>query len=141
MWSDKILPFIARLCLVILFPFSAIDKILDPAALTQANSSGLPIPGWILLIMGGSLEVFGSLGILLNIYARQFALLFVFYCVTTAVLFHNFWIYPVASPDWLNNFWPFLKNLGLVSGFLFVAANATMESLSGAFSLKPRPKW
>lgn len=141
MWSDKILPFIARLCLVILFPFSAVDKILDPAALTQANSSGLPIPGWILLIMGGSLEVFGSLGILLNIYARQFALLFVFYCVTTAVLFHNFWIYPIASPDWLNNFWPFLKNLGLVSGFLFVAANATMESLSGAFSLNPRARW
>ena len=141
MWSDKILPFIARLCLVILFPFSAVDKILDPAALTQANSSGLPIPGWILLIMGGSLEVFGSLGILLNIYARQFALLFVFYCVTTAALFHNFWIYPFVSPDWLNNFWPFLKNLGLVSGFLFVAANATMESLSGAFSLNPRARW
>jgi hypothetical protein len=29
----------------------------------------LPVPGWLLLLLGGCLEVFGSLGILLNIYA------------------------------------------------------------------------
>lgn len=137
---DRCLPFIARLCLVVLFPFSTLDKILDPAALTQANSSGLPIPGWLLLILGGCVEVFGSLGILFNVYRRQFALLFIFYCTVTAVLFHNFWIYPYGSPDWLNNFWPFLKNFGLVAGFLFVATDAKMGPLSKAFSLEPRPR-
>ena len=54
------------------------------------------------------------------------------------MLFHNFWIYPFGSADWQANFWPFLKNFGLVGGFLFIATNAKMESLRGAFSLRPR---
>ena len=74
---DRSLLFIARFCLIMLFPFSALDKIFDyGTALAQANSSGLPVSGWLLLLLGGSLEVFGSLGIMFNLYARQFALLF-----------------------------------------------------------------
>jgi putative oxidoreductase len=138
---DRYLPFIARACLVLLFPFSALDKIFDYGnAVAQADASGLPVPGWLLLLLGGCLEVFGSLGILLNIYARQFALLFCFYCVVTAVLFHNFWIYPFRSADWMNDFWPFLKNFGLVGGFLFVATNARMEPLARSLTLAPRPR-
>lgn len=152
MSSQPVLDFIARLFLVILFPFSALDKIFDPAGIAQADASGLPVPGWVLLLLGGSLEVFGSLGILFNVYRRQFALLFVFYCIATAVLFHNFWIYPfpdnwtaaataeLEKNKWLSNFWEFLKNFGLAGGFLFVAGNARMESLAGAFSLRPRPR-
>ena len=65
---DRYLPFIARACLVLLFPFSALDKIFDYGnAVAQADASGLPVPGWLLLLLGGCLEVFGSLGILLNI--------------------------------------------------------------------------
>ena len=136
---DRSLPFIARFCLILLFPFSALDKIFDyGTALAQANSSGLPVSGWLLLLLGGSLEVFGSLGIMFNLYARQFALLFCFYCVATAVLFHNFWIYPFGSADWQANFWPFLKNFGLVGGFLFIATDAKMEPLRRAFSVRPR---
>jgi len=137
---DRILPFLARACLLVLFPFSALDKIMDyHNAVAQADASGMPIPGSLLLLLGGCLEVFGSLGILLNVYARQLALVFCFYCVVTAVLFHNFWAYPFGSPDWMNNFWPFLKNIGLVGGFLFVATNAHMEPIARAFSLRPRP--
>ena len=37
MIQQQFLDFIARLCLVLLFPFSALQKILDPhAAMTQA---------------------------------------------------------------------------------------------------------
>ena len=137
---DRSLPFLARFCLILLFPFSALDKILDyGGAVAQADASGLPVPGWLLLLLGGCLEVFGSLGILLNIYARPLALLFCFYCIATGVLFHNFWIYPFNSADWEANVWPFLKNFGLVGGFLFVATNASMEPLSRAFSIAPRP--
>lgn len=138
---DRCLPFIARFCLIVLFPFSALDKIFDySGAVAQANASGMSMPGWVLLLLGGLLEVFGSLGIMLNFYARPLALVFCFYCIATAVLFHNFWIYPFGSADWQNNFWPFLKNFGLVGGFLFVATNARMESVWRAFSLSPRPK-
>lgn len=137
---DRYLPFLARFCLILLFPFSALDKIFDfSGAVAQANASGMPMPGWFLLLLGGSLEVFGSLGILLNIYARQFAILFCFYCIVTAVLFHNFWAYPYGSDDWMANFWPFLKNFGLVGGFLFVATNAKMEPISRSITFAPRP--
>src|SRR4029078_6792825 len=36
------------------------------------------------------------------------------------------------------NFWPFLKNFGLAGGFLYIAADAKMQSLRDAFSLTPR---
>jgi putative oxidoreductase len=138
---DRSSPVIARICLVLLFPFSALEKIFDyGGAVAQADASGLPVPGWLLLLLGGCLEVFGSLGILLNFYARQLALLFCFYCVATAVLFHNFWIYPFGSADSQANFWPFLKNFGLVGGFLFIATDAKMQPLSRAFTVEPRPQ-
>ena len=136
---DRWLPGLARFCLILLFPFSALDKLFDySSAVAQANASGMPMPGWLLLLLGGCLEVFGSLGILFNVYRRQFALLFCFYCIVTGVLFHNFWDYPFRSADWMDNFWPFLKNFGLVGGFLFIATNARMQPIAGAISLRRR---
>ncbi|QNT69489.1 DoxX family protein [Defluviicoccus vanus] len=136
---DRWLPGLARFCLILLFPFSALDKIFDySSAVAQANASGMPMPGWLLLLLGGCLEVFGSLGILFDVYRRQFALLFCFYCIVTGVLFHNFWDYPFRSADWMDNFWPFLKNFGLVGGFLFIATNARMQPIAGAISLRRR---
>jgi hypothetical protein len=39
---DRYLPFIARACLVLLFPFSALDKIFDHGnAVAQADASGV----------------------------------------------------------------------------------------------------
>jgi uncharacterized membrane protein YphA (DoxX/SURF4 family) len=73
----------------------------------------------------------------LAFYRRQAALLFIFYVIATAVLFHNFWSFPFNSDVWNQNFWPFLKNFGLAGGFLYVASEAKMESLRDAFSLRP----
>jgi putative oxidoreductase len=92
----------------------------------------------LLLILGGTLEVVGPVCILLNFYRRQVALLFIFYAIATAVLFHNFWSFTFNSSEWNDNFWPFLKNFGLVGGFLYIATDAKMQSLRGAFSLDPR---
>ena len=58
--------------------------------------------------------------------------------IATAVLFHNFWSFPFNSNEWNENFWPFLKNFGLAGGFLYIAADATMQPLRRAFSLSPR---
>src|SRR6266851_5856610 len=140
--QDQFLAFIARLCLVLLFPFSALNKIFDSqSAMAQAAQGWIPLPpsaAALLLVLGGMLEVFGPLCILFGFYRRQAALLFIFYVVATAVLFHNFWSFPFASDAWTNNFWPFLKNFGLAGGFLYVAADAQMASLRGAFSFQPR---
>ena len=140
--QHRFLAFIARVCLVLLFPFSCLNKIFDyQAAIAQAAHGWIPLPpaaAALLLVLGGALEAVGPLCILFGFYRRQAALLFIFYVVATAVLFHNFWEFPFNGDAWNNNFWPFLKNFGLAGGFLYIAADAKMQSLRGAFSLRPR---
>jgi putative oxidoreductase len=144
--QDRFLAFIARLCLVLIFPFSCLSKIFDyQSAMAQAAHGWIPLPppvAALLLVLGGTLEAVGPLCILFGFYRRQAALLFIFYVIATAVLFHNFWDFPFNSDPWNENFWPFLKNFGLGAGFLYVAADAKIESLRGAFSLSraTRPK-
>src|SRR5215469_5466526 len=139
---DPLLAFIPRLCLALIFPFSCLNKIFDyQSAMAQAAHGWLPLPpaiATLLLVLGGTLEVVGPVCILFGFYRRQAALLFIFYVVATAVLFHNFWSFPFNSDAWNADFWPFLKNFGLAGGFLYIAADAKMESLHGAFSLSPR---
>ncbi len=139
---EPFVDFIARLCLVLIFPFSALSKIFDhQAAMQQAAHGWIPLPAGLaalLLVLGGMLEIIGPVCILLDYYRRQAALLFIFYVVATAVLFHNFWDFPFNGDAWNQNFWPFLKNFGLAGGFLYIAADAKAQSLRGAFSFKPR---
>jgi putative oxidoreductase len=136
------LDFVARLCLVVLFPFSALNKIFDhQAAMAQAAHGWIPLPpslAVLLLALGGLLEIIGPICILLDFYRRQAALLFIFYVIATAVLFHNFWSFPFNGDAWNQNFWPFLKNFGLAGGFLYIASDARMQSLRDAFSLRAR---
>ena len=140
--ENRILDFIARLCLVVLFPFSALDKIFNhQSAMAQAGHGLIALPDMmaaLLLVLGGMLEVLGPICILFDFYRRQAALLFVFYVIVTAVLFHNFWSFPLNGDQWNQNFWPFLKNFGLAGGFLYIAADARVTSLRTAFSLEPR---
>jgi putative oxidoreductase len=140
--ENRILDFIARLCLVLIFPFSALDKIINhQSAMAQAGHGLIALPDSIavlLLVLGGMLEVLGPVCILFDFYRRQAALLFVFYVIVTAVLFHNFWSFPLNGDQWNQNFWPFLKNFGLAGGFLYIAADARVTSLRTAFSLEPR---
>jgi len=108
--------------------------------MAQAANGWLPLPSWmaeLLLVLGGLLEIIGPVCILIGFYRRQAALLFIFYVIATAVLFHNFWSFPFNGDEWNQNFWPFLKNFGLAGGFLYIATDAKMQSLRGAFS--PRP--
>jgi putative oxidoreductase len=139
--ADPFVAFLARFCLVLIFPLSALNKIFDyQSAMAQASQGWIPLPAslaMILLILGGTLEIVGPICILTGFYRGQAALLFIFYVITTAVLFHNFWSFPFNSNDWNNAFWPFVKNIGLAGGFLYITADARMQSLSAAFSLHP----
>jgi putative oxidoreductase len=140
--QEEFLAFIARLCLVLIFPFSALNKVFDyQAAMDQAAHGWIPLPApmaGLLLVLGGILEIVGPICILLGVYRRQAALLFIFYVIATAVLFKNFWSFPFNSDAWNQNFWDFLKNFGLAGGFLYIATDAKMQPLREAFSLRPR---
>ncbi|MGR6034284.1 MAG: DoxX family protein [Candidatus Nitrosoglobus sp.] len=125
-----LIPFLIRLCLVVLFPFSALDKIFDwNGALTQAKSSFLP-GAPVLLILGIMVELITPVCIVAGWHDRLAALVLAGFCIITALLYHNFWHY---SDFWAKgdskaraHFWDFLKNFGLVGGLLLITFGATL---------------
>ncbi|MDQ2859354.1 MAG: DoxX family protein [Pseudomonadota bacterium] len=117
-------PWLARILLVVLFPFSALDKILGwKGALAQANSSFLP-GGGVLLVAAIIVEIAAPVCIVLAWHDRLAAFVLAGFCAVTALLYHDFWKY---SDFWApgesrsrTEFWDFLKNLGLAGGLLLV---------------------
>lgn len=117
-------PLIARIWLVILFPFSALDKIVYwNDALKQANSSFLP-GGAVLLVMAIAIELITPVCIVLGWHDRFSAFVLASFCVVTAVLYHPFWkfadFWTPGDSKGRSHFWDFLKNFGLAGGLLLV---------------------
>ena len=111
-------PTVLRIFLVILFPFSALDKILNwPSAMKQAGSIVWP-QGMLVVSIG--VELFAPVCIVAGWHDRFAAFILAGFCVITAVLFHQFWRYPefwrFKEGEGLEHFWEFLKNFGLVGG-------------------------
>lgn len=118
------LTLLSRLCLVVLFPFSALDKVMNwNQALKQADSGPLP-GGPALLAAAIVVESVTPICIVTGRRDRAAASVLAAFCVVTALLYHPFWTYD----DLLNKgeskgreeFWEFLKNFGLVGGLLMV---------------------
>jgi putative oxidoreductase len=125
--------FAARALLVMLFfPFSALDKVLNfKSAIGQAAEA---IPSrrlaTIAILAGLGLEVLMSLAILAGVADRMAALVFAFYCTVTAVLWKQFWKQPDfrlrGASRGRDVFWDFLKNVALAGGFLMLAVGGSV---------------
>jgi putative oxidoreductase len=115
----------ARICLVAMFPFSAIDKIVHwRNALAQTESAGLP-GGKAMLVLATIVEAVTPVCIVAGWYDRPAALLLAGFCLVTAFLYHPFWAYrdfwsPRDDSVAREHFWQFLKNFGLIGGLLLV---------------------
>lgn len=132
-WLDVILvPLVIRICLVVLFPFSALDKILDwNGAMKQAKSSFLPAAAApVLLVLAIVVELVTPFCIVIGWHDRLAAFVLAGFCVASAVLYHNFWNYPdfwiKGDSKARSHFWDFLKNFGLVGGLLLVTFGASL---------------
>jgi putative oxidoreductase len=115
-------PLALRICLVVLFPFSGLDKIINwSSALKQASAMPLPRTALCLSVV---VEFVTPLCIVVGWHDRLAALILAGFCVITAVLFHQFWRYPdfwrFKEGEGLEHFWEFLKNFGLVGGLGFI---------------------
>ncbi len=127
------LPFVIRFLLVVLFPFSALDKILDwNGAMQQAKSGALPGAA-VLLVLGILVELIAPVCIVIGWHDRIAAFVLAGFCVITALVYHNFWHY---ADFWSHgdskartHFWDFLKNFGLVGGLLLITFGATLAPL------------
>ena len=120
----------ARLCLVAMFPFSAIDKVWHwRNSLAQTDSSGLP-GGKAMLVAAILIEAIAPVMVVSGWHDRLGAFLLAGFCVVTAFLYHPFW----KGPDFFSaaddseareHFWQFLKNFGLAGGLgLVIVAGA-----------------
>lgn len=121
---------VARICLVAMFPLSALEKIIDwRAAVAQASSSWVP-GGPVLVVLAILVEAITPVCIVSGWHDRWAAVVLAGFCVVTAVLYHPFWAFPNF---WLDphsksreHFWQFLKNFGLVGGLLLVVFAGTL---------------
>ena len=122
-WLAEVLPQVARICLVVIFPFSGLDKILNWGnALKQAELSFLP-GGVILLVLAMMVEFITPVCIVSGWYDGFAAFVLAGYCVITAILYHDFWRYRrFWSPNSAGypHLWDFLKNFGLVGGLVLI---------------------
>lgn len=116
---------IARVSLVLMFPFSALDKIWHwKNSMAQTRSAHLPgaAPMLVAAILVEGLTPFF---IVFGVWDRPAAVLLAGFCMVTAFLYHPFWTYPdFFSPQddsqGREHFWQFVKNFGLVGGLLLV---------------------
>jgi len=132
-----VLPLLARVCLVVMFPFSGLDKIVHwQDALKQANSSFLP-GGKVLLVLAIVVEFVMPACVVVGWHDRLAAFVLAGFCVVTALLYHPFWNYPSfwsKAGDGRAHFWDFLKNLGLVGGLLLLTIGGTPLSISAVLT-------
>ena len=128
-WLVDVLPQVARVCLVVIFPFSGLDKILNWGnALKQAESSFLP-GGAVLLMLAMMVEFITPVCIVSGWYDGFAAFVLAGYCVITAILYHNFWKYRrFWSPGSAGypHLWDFLKNFGLVGGLMLIVLGSDL---------------
>ena len=122
------------LLVVLFFPFSALDKILNfKGAVAQAREM-MPTQGaaTLMLMAGLATEILMPIGILTGIADRLAAFIMAGYCMMTAILFKRFW----ATGDfWAGGdskgrglFWDFLKNFSLAGGFLLITVGSLTVS-------------
>ncbi|MHB1528869.1 MAG: DoxX family protein [Acidiferrobacteraceae bacterium] len=130
---NNAVPILIRIFLVVLFPFSALDKIFDwKDALRQANSSFLP-GGPVLLVSGILIEFIAPMCIVLAWHDRLAALVLAGFCAVTAILYHNFWTFPdfwiKSNSQARSHFWDFLKNFGLAGGLLLITFGTNLAPI------------
>ena len=122
--------FAVRYLLVMLFfPFSALDKILNfRGAVGQARELA---PGGIavaLILAGVSVELLMPLAILTGTADRAAGLVMAGYCMVTALLWKQFWkpgdFWQGGDSKARGLFWDFLKNFSLAGGFLLLVVGA-----------------
>jgi putative oxidoreductase len=131
-WLELVaIPLAARICLVVLFPFSGIDKIIHwKDALAQAKSTPVPFVR-TLLVLAIIVELVTPLCIIFGWHDRLAAFVLAGFCVMTAALYHQFWrfadFWAPGESVARGHFWDFLKNFGLVGGLLLVMIGTALR--------------
>ncbi len=148
MIRNSVLRTLTRMSLVVLFPFSAADKVFRwNEALEQAKSGPQPFAAAApeMLWAGIAVEAIAPLCIVSGRKDREAAALLAGFCAATAVLYHPFWthddLFAQGKSTGRDEFWEFLKNFGLVGGLMFVALDDRRSSLTRQAVTRATRSW
>ena len=116
---------LARSCLVVLFPFSAADKVFNwGEAIKQAKKGPMPEVAPLMLSAAIATEALTPIAIVSGWRHREAAALLAGFCTATALMYHPFWqhkdLLAKGKSTGREELWEFLKNFGLVGGLLYV---------------------
>lgn len=123
-------PLLLRIFLVALFPFRALDKIVNwGAAIKQAGN------GWFaptILLAAIAVEIMTPICIVIGWHDRLATFVLVVFCCVTAALCHQFWrfsdFWRFRQGEGVRHFREFLKYLGLIGGLgLVMLAPRTLD--------------
>jgi putative oxidoreductase len=132
-----LLPIIARICLVVMFPFSAYDKIVHwDEAMAQARTA--PLPGSSAMLVAAIIVEFATpVCIVLGWHDRLAAFILAGFCAVTALLYHPFWKFPgywKKPGEGRDHFWDFWKNFCIVGGLVLLVIDGGTVSASYVLS-------
>ena len=116
---DDALILAARVLLMTLFLVTGYTKLTNFSA-TKAYmaSTGLPLPQ-VAAALAVAVEFFGGLALVVGVFTRPFALLYVVFTLVSALEGHRFWT--KAGPERQAQKINFLKNVSIMGGLLLLA--------------------
>ena len=127
------------LLVMLFFPFSALDKMLNfRGAVAQAEEIFSPALATAMIVVGLGIEIVMPLAILGGVADRAAALVMASYCAVTALLFKRFWqpgdFFAGGDSKARGLFWDFLKNFSLAGGFLLLTVGITEADVPSFFA-------
>ncbi|MDW5441808.1 DoxX family protein [Polaromonas sp. SM01] len=117
--QSDVLILLARLLLMALFLVTGWKKLTNfSATVGYMASTGAPLPQ-LSTVVAIAVEFFGAIALILGVYTRPLALLYVLFTFATALMGHHFWTQSGAERE--GNKINFLKNLSIMGGLLLLA--------------------
>ena len=122
---------IGRILIALIFVSSGIEKFMNLSGAAAAIASRhLPYPD-VLAVLTAALESVGGLLVIFGWQTRITALALALFTAAAGYFFHDFWHLP-AGAEHTDAMIHFMKNVGLIGGFLMLtAAGAGRYSLEG----------
>lgn len=118
-WFSNLFMFFGRICLGIIFLWSAFDKLVNFSFYTDLIA-GQRLTHPELYLLGAILvEIFGGLSLVFGYWARFGAVILMIYMMPTTLIFHDFWVIRESTEKHLQTIL-FLKNLAIFGGLLYV---------------------
>ena len=116
---DDALILTARVLLMTLFLVTGYTKLTNFSATTAyMAATGLPLPQ-VTAALAVAVELFGGLALVVGVFTRPLALLYVVFTLASALEGHRFWA--KAGPERQAQKINFLKNVSIMGGLLLLA--------------------